>query len=59
MIGEGTGIAPLRAQLLNTAQLDGNPRTHLFVGGTYPCDLYDLDMLWALTRTNPRLTSSR
>ncbi|PBC35072.1 flavoprotein [Rhodococcus sp. ACS1] len=56
MIGEGTGIAPLRAQLMDTTQRGDAPRTHLFVGGTYPCDLYDLDMLWALTRTNPQLT---
>lgn len=56
MIGEGTGIAPLRAQLMDTTQRGGIPRTHLFVSGTYPCDLYDLDVLWALMQTHPLLT---
>ncbi|MFE7420108.1 globin domain-containing protein [Rhodococcus sp. NPDC057529] len=56
MIAEGTGIAPLRAQLMNMPRLDGNPPTHLFYGGTYPYDHYDLDVLWALSRTSPWLT---
>lgn len=56
MIAEGTGIAPLRAQLLDMPRLDDTPRTHVFVGGTYPCDLYDLDILWGLSRTCPWLT---
>jgi NAD(P)H-flavin reductase/hemoglobin-like flavoprotein len=56
MIAEGTGIAPLRAQLMNIPRLSEHPRTHLFVGGTYPYDLYDLDLLWALSRTSPWLT---
>ncbi|MFC0450366.1 globin domain-containing protein [Rhodococcus jostii] len=56
MIAEGTGIAPLRAQLIDTPRLGDNPRTHLFFGGTYPHDLYDLDLLWAMSRTGPWLT---
>ncbi|MFV9452453.1 globin domain-containing protein [Rhodococcus sp. NM-2] len=56
MIGTGTGIAPLRAQLMSMARSSQNPRTHLFVSGRYPCDLYDLEMLWGLSRTNPWLT---
>ncbi|MFD4295040.1 FAD-binding oxidoreductase [Rhodococcus sp. NPDC058505] len=56
MIGSGTGIAPLRAQVMEMAMRGRNPRVHLFAGGTYPCDLYDLDILWQLARTNPWLT---
>lgn len=56
MIGSGTGIAPLRAQVMEMAMRGRNPRVHLFVGGVYPCDLYDLDILWQLARTNPWLT---
>ncbi|MGW0045492.1 FAD-binding oxidoreductase [Rhodococcus sp. NPDC003348] len=56
MIGSGTGIAPLRAQVMEMAMRGSNPRVHLFVGGTYPCDLYDLETLWQLARTNPWLT---
>lgn len=56
MIAGGTGIAPLRAQLMDMAMRSRNPRVHLFVGGEYPSDLYDLDTLWNLARTNPWLT---
>ncbi|NEW48379.1 flavoprotein, partial [Nocardia cyriacigeorgica] len=45
MIGSGTGIAPLRAQLMAMAQRRSNPKVHMFVGGHHPCDLYDLDTL--------------
>ncbi|GAA4485481.1 FAD-binding oxidoreductase [Rhodococcus olei] len=56
MIASGTGIAPLRAQVMEMAMRGNNPRVHLFVGGVYPCDLYDLETLWQLARTNPWLT---
>lgn len=56
MIGSGTGIAPLRAQLMEMAMRGANPRVHLFVGGVYPCDLYDIETLWQLSQTNPWLT---
>lgn len=56
MVAGGTGIAPLRAQLMAMAMRSHNPRVHLFVGGEYPSDLYDLDTLWDLARTNPWLT---
>lgn len=56
MIGSGTGIAPLRAQLMEMAQRAENPRVHLFVGGKYPCDLYDIETLWHLAMCNPWLT---
>ncbi|AQA23874.1 globin family protein [Rhodococcus sp. MTM3W5.2] len=56
MIGSGTGIAPLRAQLMEMAMRANNPNVHVFVGGNYPCDLYDIETLWQLSLTNPWLT---
>ncbi|NLU83248.1 globin domain-containing protein [Rhodococcus sp. HNM0569] len=56
MIGSGTGIAPLRAQVMEMAMRGTNPRVHLFVGGTYPRDCYDLETLWQLSLSNPWLT---
>ncbi|MFF0544785.1 FAD-binding oxidoreductase [Nocardia thailandica] len=56
MIGHGTGIAPLRAQLIEMSQRGINPRVHFFVGGRYPCDLYDVDNMWQLSQSNPWLT---
>lgn len=56
MIASGTGLAPLRAQLMEMAMRGDNPRVHLFYGGKYPCDLYDIETLWHLAMTNPWLT---
>ncbi|KAA8890188.1 flavoprotein [Nocardia colli] len=56
MVGCGTGIAPLRAQLMAMAQRRTNPKVHLFVGGHHPCDLYDLDTLNSLAVANRWLT---
>jgi NAD(P)H-flavin reductase len=56
MVGCGTGIAPLRAQLMSMTQRRSNPRVHLFVGGHHPCDLYDLEMLSSLAVANKWLT---
>ncbi|MGW4773788.1 globin domain-containing protein [Nocardia sp. NPDC004278] len=56
MVGCGTGIAPLRAQLMAMAQRRINPRVHLFVGGHHPCDLYDLEILSQLATANKWLT---
>ncbi|MGO4617395.1 FAD-binding oxidoreductase [Nocardia sp. 2YAB30] len=56
MIGCGTGIAPLRAQLMAMAQRRANPKVHLFVGGHNPCDLYDLETLSNLAVANRWLT---
>lgn len=56
MVGCGTGIAPLRAQLMAMAQRRVNPRVHLFVGGHHPCDLYDLEILSHLASANKWLT---
>ncbi|MGW4243746.1 FAD-binding oxidoreductase [Nocardia sp. NPDC004722] len=56
MIGSGTGIAPLRAQLIEMGRRGINPRVHLFMGGRYPCDLYDVENMWQLSQSNPWLT---
>ncbi|WP_067546733.1 globin domain-containing protein [Nocardia crassostreae] len=56
MIGCGTGIAPLRAQLMAMTARRSNPKVDLFVGGHYPCDLYDLEILSQLARANKWLT---
>lgn len=56
MVGCGTGIAPLRAQLLAMAQRSDNPAVHVFFGGHHPCDLYDLETLSKLAVDNAWLT---
>ncbi|MGY0502109.1 globin domain-containing protein [Nocardia sp. FBN12] len=56
MVGCGTGIAPLRAQIMAMAQRRVNPKVHLFVGGHHPCDLYDLQVLSHLAIANKWLT---
>ena len=56
MIGSGTGLAPLRAQVMEMTAHGANPRVHLFVGGHHPCDLYDMYTMWQLAMTNPWLT---
>ncbi|MFI5781073.1 globin domain-containing protein [Nocardia sp. NPDC051570] len=56
MIGCGTGIAPLRAQLMAMTQRRSNPKVRLFVGGHHPCDLYDLQALSDLAAANKWLT---
>ncbi|MFC8526469.1 MULTISPECIES: FAD-binding oxidoreductase [Nocardia] len=56
LIGAGTGIAPLRAQLIEMSRSGVNPRVHFFIGGRYPCDLYDVENMWQLSQSNPWLT---
>ncbi|MBF6214956.1 oxidoreductase [Nocardia puris] len=56
MIAGGTGLAPLRAQILELARLAEPPRTYLFVGGRYPRDLYAADMLYLLAEELEWLT---
>ncbi|KAA0018951.1 FAD-binding oxidoreductase [Antrihabitans cavernicola] len=56
MVASGTGIAPLRAQLMEMAQRPQNPRVHLFVCGHHPCDIYDIDVLSDIAAMNPWLT---
>ena len=56
MIAGGTGLAPLRALLLDMARRPEPPRTFLFVGGGSPRDLYASDMLSLLSEALPWLT---
>ncbi|MDJ0395305.1 FAD-binding oxidoreductase [Rhodococcus sp. G-MC3] len=56
LIASGTGIAPLRAQLMEMASRTDNARVHVFYGGRYPCDLYDLSTLQQLAAINPWLS---
>ncbi len=56
LIGCGTGIAPLRAQIMTLATHGTRRRVQLFLGGHHPCDLYELRELWELALDNPWLT---
>lgn len=56
MLAGGTGLAPLRSLLLDISRRPEPPRTHLFIGGRYPRDLYASDMLYLLTGELPWLT---
>lgn len=56
MIAGSTGLAPLRSIIMDLCQFGENPRVHLFVGGRYPCDLYDLPTLWQIAAGNPWLS---
>lgn len=56
MVAGGTGLAPLRALLLEMARRADTPPTHLFYGARFPGELYDLAMLRELATTNPWLT---
>jgi NAD(P)H-flavin reductase/hemoglobin-like flavoprotein len=56
LIASGTGIAPLRAQVMEMAARTDNPRVSVFYGGKYPCDLYDMATLQQIAATNPWLS---
>ncbi|WP_227997479.1 FAD-binding oxidoreductase [Nocardia australiensis] len=56
MIAGGTGLAPMRAQILDLARHENPPPTYLFIGGPFPRDLYAADMLRLLTDELPWLT---
>ena len=56
MVAGSTGLAPLRALIMDLTRFGVNPRVHLFYGGRYPCDLYDLPTLWQVASTNPWLS---
>lgn len=56
MIAGGTGLAPMRAQILELARTPQPPHTYLFVGGRSPRDLYASDMLVLLAAELPWLT---
>lgn len=58
MVAGSTGLSPLRALIMDLSQHPENPRVHLFYGARYPCELYDLGMLWQLAAHNPWLSVS-
>lgn len=56
MVAGGTGIAPLRAILLDLAHRVAVAPVHLFWGTRHPGELYDCRQLTRLAATNPWLT---
>lgn len=56
MVAGSTGLAPLRALIMNLTRFGENPRVHLFFGAKHPCELYDLRTLWEIAATNPWLS---
>jgi len=56
MVAGSTGLAPLRSMIMDLARWGENPRVHMFFGGRYPCELYDLPTLWQIASTNPWLS---
>lgn len=56
MVAGSTGLAPLRAIIMDLARFAENPRVHLFFGARYPCELYDLPTLWEIASQNPWLS---
>lgn len=56
MVAGSTGLAPLRTLIMDLTRWGDNPRVHLFFGGRYPCDLYDLRTLWHIASVNPWLS---
>ena len=55
MIAGGTGLAPLRAIILDLSRRPSPPSVTLFVGGRTPRDLYASDLLWILAGELPWL----
>jgi NAD(P)H-flavin reductase len=58
MVAGSSGLAPLRAMIMDLAQYGHNPRVHLFFGARYPCELHDLRTLWNIAAHNPWLSVS-
>ncbi len=58
MVAGSTGLAPLRALIMDLSRFAENPRVHLFFGARYRCELYDLPTLWQVASHNPRLAVS-
>ena len=58
MVAGSTGLAPLRALILDLSRFAENPRVHLFFGARYPNELYDLPTLWQVATQNPWLSVS-
>ncbi|MGV9713948.1 FAD-binding oxidoreductase [Gordonia sp. NPDC003424] len=55
MVAGGTGLAPLRALLIEMSKRADSPSTHIFYGMRYPGELYDLAVLRRIAATNPWL----
>ncbi|MEE3852947.1 FAD-binding oxidoreductase [Gordonia sp. LSe1-13] len=55
MVAGGTGLAPLRALLIEMSKRADTPSTHIFYGMRYPGELYDLAVLRRIATTNPWL----
>ncbi|MGP3706968.1 globin domain-containing protein [Gordonia paraffinivorans] len=55
MVAGGTGLAPLRALLIEMSKRVDNPPTHIFYGTRHPGELYDLAVLRRIASTNPWL----
>jgi NAD(P)H-flavin reductase/hemoglobin-like flavoprotein len=58
MVAGSSGLAPLRAMIMDLARWAENPRVHLFFGARYPCELYDLRTLWHIAAHSPWLSVS-
>ena len=58
MVAGSTGLAPLRALIMDMSRFADNPRVHLFFGARYPAELYDLRTLWQIAAHNPWLSVS-
>ena len=58
MVAGSTGLAPLRALIMDLCRYAVNPRVHLFFGARYRCELYDLPTLWQVASHNPWLSVS-
>lgn len=56
LIAGGTGLAPLRALVIEMARRVDTRPTHLFYGMQYPGELYDVGTLAQIAGTNPWLT---
>ncbi|MGA9870073.1 MAG: FAD-binding oxidoreductase [Rhodococcus sp. (in: high G+C Gram-positive bacteria)] len=56
MIAGGTGLAPLRALILDLTRRESPPAVTLYVGGRSPRDLYAADLLWILASELPWLS---
>nr|WP_040773131.1 FAD-binding oxidoreductase [Rhodococcus rhodnii] len=56
MIADGTGLAPMRALLLDLAARERQPKVFLFAADRTPQDLYAADMLCLLVQQLPWLT---
>lgn len=56
MIAHATGLAPMRALILDLMMRPHKPRVHLFFGAEYPGELYELRGLWELASVSPWLS---